>query len=364
MVVGTPQYFAPEQARAKPLDGRADIYSLGVTLYRATTGRLPFEGDDWYEIARQHVEEPPPPPRQFAPNMSVEFEEVVLRCLAKAPDDRPATGEQLAEMLDLILAQHRDPTMARTLTVPAQLTPTLVAPVPAVAKPPRRLSAKVLVPSAIGVLAIAVTAWMMASRGFGTSSAAPLTGDSTPPLVIPGPDSTLGGATKSGPDSAILSRDSVHFRLTGPPGAQLTFNGRTVGDSGKWRVDTLKPGDYRVSATLPAVAGCTTATDTQTVHLRAGTRQVSLRPRACGTVEITFRGPRSPPGDPAYSMSSIDGPGARSGVLSVDKPVRLLLPTGHWVLHAGKPKCVSYGPDTLNVTVSDTVRTRFSMICQ
>jgi len=57
MVVGTPQYFAPEQARAKPLDGRADIYSLGVTLYRASTGRLPFEGDDWYEIARQHVEE-------------------------------------------------------------------------------------------------------------------------------------------------------------------------------------------------------------------------------------------------------------------------------------------------------------------
>ena len=99
MVVGTPQYFAPEQARAKPLDGRADLYSLGVTLYRAATGRLPFVGDDWYEIARQHVEEPPPTPRSFNPTLSPEFETMVMHCLAKRPDDRPATGELLADAI-------------------------------------------------------------------------------------------------------------------------------------------------------------------------------------------------------------------------------------------------------------------------
>ena len=87
MVVGTPQYFAPEQARAKPLDGRADIYSLGVSLYRAATGRLPFEGDDWYEIARQHVEDPPPSPRSINPAISPAFERVLVRCMAKHPDE-------------------------------------------------------------------------------------------------------------------------------------------------------------------------------------------------------------------------------------------------------------------------------------
>ena len=63
MVVGTPQYFSPEQARGQTLDGRADIYSLGVTLFKAATGVLPFQGDDWYEIARQHIEEAAPRPR-------------------------------------------------------------------------------------------------------------------------------------------------------------------------------------------------------------------------------------------------------------------------------------------------------------
>ena len=80
MVVGTPQYFAPEQARAKPLDGRADIYSLGVTMFRAATGSLPFGGDDWYEIARQHVEDPPPVPREVNAALTEGFSRLTRHC--------------------------------------------------------------------------------------------------------------------------------------------------------------------------------------------------------------------------------------------------------------------------------------------
>ena len=74
MVVGTPQYFSPEQARGLQLDGRADIYSLGVTLFKSATGSLPFQGTDWYEIARQHVEDKPPKPRSINPNLSREID--------------------------------------------------------------------------------------------------------------------------------------------------------------------------------------------------------------------------------------------------------------------------------------------------
>src|SRR5579871_2330837 len=99
MVVGTPQYFSPEQARGQPLDGRADIYSLGVTLYRAATGVLPFNGDDWYEIARQHVEDRPARPRVHNSNLSRDLERVILRCLEKDPGDRYQTGEALCQAL-------------------------------------------------------------------------------------------------------------------------------------------------------------------------------------------------------------------------------------------------------------------------
>src|SRR6266853_4822486 len=83
LVLGTPHYISPEHARGLPLDGRTDIYGLGVTMYRAATGDLPFRANDWYELARLHVEEPPVPPRQKKPELSKPLERIILTCLAK-----------------------------------------------------------------------------------------------------------------------------------------------------------------------------------------------------------------------------------------------------------------------------------------
>ncbi|MDQ6612188.1 MAG: serine/threonine protein kinase, partial [Gemmatimonadota bacterium] len=98
-VMGTPHYFSPEQARGLDLDGRADLYALGVTCYRAATGRLPFEGDDWYGVARQHIEAEVVPLRNLVPELSAAFEAIVMRLLAKSPDERFATGTQLVDAL-------------------------------------------------------------------------------------------------------------------------------------------------------------------------------------------------------------------------------------------------------------------------
>ena len=103
LVLGTPHYISPEQARGLPLDGRTDIYALGVTMYRAATGELPFRSSDWYELARLHVEEPPKPPRERRPELTKAFERIVLTCMAKDREERYLDAGALANELDALL---------------------------------------------------------------------------------------------------------------------------------------------------------------------------------------------------------------------------------------------------------------------
>jgi serine/threonine-protein kinase len=107
LTLGTPHYLSPEQAQGRPLDPRADLYALGVTLYQAATGELPFTSRDWFELARMHVEEPPPRPRRRNPRLSRRFERLVLTCLAKHPDDRHAGASELLAALDRLEAPPR-----------------------------------------------------------------------------------------------------------------------------------------------------------------------------------------------------------------------------------------------------------------
>jgi eukaryotic-like serine/threonine-protein kinase len=88
MTIGTPHYLSPEQAQGRSVDQRVDFYALGVTLFKAATGGFPFTSSDWFELARMHVEDPPPPVRKKRPELSKRFERVVRKCLAKHPDDR------------------------------------------------------------------------------------------------------------------------------------------------------------------------------------------------------------------------------------------------------------------------------------
>lgn len=99
MTIGTPAYISPEQAQGRPLDGRSDLYSLGITLYRMVTGEVPFRSSDWFELARMHVEDRPEPLRNRHPELSKRLERIVLRLLAKHPDDRHPSADALLEDL-------------------------------------------------------------------------------------------------------------------------------------------------------------------------------------------------------------------------------------------------------------------------
>ncbi|MBX9585440.1 MAG: serine/threonine protein kinase, partial [Gemmataceae bacterium] len=101
LIAGTPSYMAPEQAagRGHRIDGRTDIYALGVVLYELVCGRVPFRSADRGELLRQIAEDDPQPPRQVAPHVPAALERVILRALAKRTADRFTTAGDLAQAL-------------------------------------------------------------------------------------------------------------------------------------------------------------------------------------------------------------------------------------------------------------------------
>ncbi len=100
MVAGTPEYVSPEQAVAdRVVDGRSDIYGLGAMLYFMVTGRPPFQRETPADVLRAHVSEPVMPPRQLRADIPADLEAVILRCLAKRPEDRYADARAVADAL-------------------------------------------------------------------------------------------------------------------------------------------------------------------------------------------------------------------------------------------------------------------------
>ena len=103
-IMGTAQYLSPEQARGAPVTAASDLYSAGVVLYEMLTGKVPFTGDSAIEIAMKHVNELPKPPSSLRPEIPQELDQIVLRALAKDPEDRYQTAEEFIEDLERVEA--------------------------------------------------------------------------------------------------------------------------------------------------------------------------------------------------------------------------------------------------------------------
>ena len=87
-IIGSARYMSPEQVKSKPVDVRSDVYSLGVVMYEMLAGHPPFDGANMPEIARHHLNTPPPPLGQIRSDLPPGLEKVVMRCLEKLPEDR------------------------------------------------------------------------------------------------------------------------------------------------------------------------------------------------------------------------------------------------------------------------------------
>jgi serine/threonine-protein kinase len=101
-IVGTAQYLSPEQARGGEVDPRSDLYSLGVVLYELLTGKTPFDGETPVEIAMKHLSTTPKPPSKLRPDVPRELDMVVMRALAKNPDDRYQSADEMEADLERV----------------------------------------------------------------------------------------------------------------------------------------------------------------------------------------------------------------------------------------------------------------------
>jgi serine/threonine-protein kinase len=103
LTLGTLWYIAPEQAQSSGVDARADVYSLGASLYEAITGRVVFPYDNVARVLAAHIGETPPSPSQLVPGISPTLDRLVMRSIAKNPDDRPQNGDAMRALLEDVL---------------------------------------------------------------------------------------------------------------------------------------------------------------------------------------------------------------------------------------------------------------------
>ena len=108
-VMGSVHYSSPEQARNGFVDGKSDIYSLGIVMYEMVTGRVPFDGDTTVAVAIQHLQEEIVPPSVYAPNLPISMEKIILKCTQKNPDRRYASMTALlADLRKALISPNED----------------------------------------------------------------------------------------------------------------------------------------------------------------------------------------------------------------------------------------------------------------
>jgi serine/threonine-protein kinase len=129
-MIGTPQYISPEQAKGETgtLDARTDIYSLGVMLFEMLTGRVPFQADTPYAVVHDHIFTPLPPPTSLNPDLPQAVERVLLKALAKEPEDRYPDAQRFLQAYETVLDELQalaepepQPAPASAATTPAQV---------------------------------------------------------------------------------------------------------------------------------------------------------------------------------------------------------------------------------------------------
>jgi hypothetical protein len=226
--LGTPRYMSPEQVAVVPIDHRTDVYSLGATLYELATGRPVFEADDVPRLLQQVREAEPVPPRAVVPELPRDLETILLRCLAKSPEDRYPTAQALAD--DLRAFGEDRPIKARRPSLAERARRWLAG---------RRFTAGAVARAVIagGLVVLLLAVWGLALRTL-------LTRDEMAELAL---NITEIGMNSDLPLTGELLRPDRE-ELVGSP-FSVTPNGSVYAPPGTYRLRLSRPG--WLSATYP-----------------------------------------------------------------------------------------------------------------
>jgi serine/threonine-protein kinase len=173
-VLGTSHYIAPEQAQGSEVDERTDVYSLGTVLFELLTGDVPYEGDSFVAVALRHVNDPVPSVRELRPEISPRLDAAVRCAMAKEPEDRFRSMDELAGELEACLDElGPDVDQDATMVVPAATIRPRAEPAPGPrAEPPpaavgQRRRRRVVLPLVLAALAAAIAAGAVAVIHYG-----------------------------------------------------------------------------------------------------------------------------------------------------------------------------------------------------
>ncbi|HUS26955.1 MAG TPA: protein kinase, partial [Kofleriaceae bacterium] len=171
--LGTPEYMSPEQISGGDIDGRTDVYAMGVVLFEAVTGRRPFEGATDFELMRAHLEKPAPSAREWSPDLPGVFDDVIARALEKNPRARFQSAKEMASALRA--AERGVPTPrlmeARTVAARRGARPSPSPEASTVGDRPPRSRSRLVVVAAFASVAVAA-ALVVVSLQAGTKPAA------------------------------------------------------------------------------------------------------------------------------------------------------------------------------------------------
>jgi len=220
-ILGTPAFMPPEQFTGAPIDGRADLFSLGVVLYWLATGEQPFPGESITAVSYKVVHTEPVPPRKLNPSIPLRLESIILKCLAKNPDERYQTGEDLARDLGELRAagtstglktaapqanaSGMDPNATVFETnIATQTGRTTAAEPPESVAAPKSKSTSILVFAAIAIVMIAAgTLYLLRHKNAPAAQVPPAAASSEAPIAkMAAPATADDGAAKQAPGTA------------------------------------------------------------------------------------------------------------------------------------------------------------------